>query len=113
MNTTPISVGLHREAEYYAQGGADRNRAKSEVGQLIQKQFQMRRNGGTISSKESSDGDVSAEEAEAARKSRLIAAASTSIKIAGLKLNVRLPDTRSIYSICFYFHLFGRFYFLQ
>jgi hypothetical protein len=75
-----------RETNYYRDGSGE-GKQKKETDQFIQKQFKLRR-GSSASESRENDPEVSAAEMEAIRKSRLIAAASTSVKIAGLKLAV-------------------------
>ena len=72
-----------RETNYYRDGSGGKQ--KKETHQFIQKQFKYRR-GCSASESRENDPQVSTAEMEAIRKSRLIAAASTSVKIAGLKL---------------------------
>lgn len=74
---------LKRETEYYRKSKTD-DGPKTEVNHLIEKQFALRRG--------SSGGEevpqVTPEDEEALRRSRLTAARSTSTKIAGLKIAV-------------------------
>lgn len=56
---------------------------------MLQKQFALRRSSGTGSSEEGQVSSITPEEEEAIRRSRLRAAASTSVKIAGLKISGR------------------------
>ena len=71
----------NREADYYrsAEGGP-----RKEKNSLLEKQFTLRR--GSSGSEEAPQ--MTPEEIEAIRKSRLTAAESTSKKIAGLKITV-------------------------
>lgn len=77
-----------REAEYYRRSKTE-DGPKKERNSAIEKQFSLRRG--------SSGGDeapqITPEEIEAIRRSRLTAAESTSIKIAGLKITVRKKKT--------------------
>ena len=73
-----------REMDYYRKTKEDG--PKSEVFQLIEKQFKIRRGSQDTSDKVTPE--VSLAEMEAIRKSRLIAAASTSVKVTGLKITV-------------------------
>lgn len=72
-----------REAEYYRRNKAE-DGPKKERNSLIEKQFTIRR--GSSGCEEAPQ--ITPEEVEAIKRSRLTAAESTSIKIAGLKITV-------------------------
>lgn len=85
-----FNLSIHfREAEYYRRGKEDG--AKKEISSLIAKQFTMRR--GSSGCDEAPQ--ITPEEIEAIKKSRLTAAESTSIKIAGLKITVCQIDVNA------------------
>ena len=104
---TFAKFSFRREGEYYRDGDGDggfKTCSKSAVSkQLISKQFALRRGDGSRA-KDDEDGQsqsasVSAEDEQLLKTTRLTAAASTSVKIAGLKLSVSLDRPSQVVSI--------------
>jgi len=78
-----LFILFFREAEYYRKSKTDGG-PKLEVNHLIEKQFSLRR--GSSGGEEAPQ--ITPEDEDAIKRSRLTAARSTSTKIAGLKIAV-------------------------